>query len=289
MDFSAKPFRPVRMEDRPWIERCTGLCRQPFTALSFPSLITWASTYGMTIGGDEDFFVIHSQHDKGYYAPCGDPDKCLAFMEEKARKENPARFVYVSEVLVEALQARGWSILYRADLSEYILNTEALALTEGHYISHSYRYKVRHFVKDYPYRAKEITPEDMPVLRRIQAGAADPAETQGGPTDAEVLAFELDYFRELGFRGVLVETEAGPGAFFLGYEQKPGVFTTTMFRREETLPKDVTAVCLHEFSRILRPAYPRINIEEDLGLAGLQTEKMLFSPTDLLKVYEALK
>ena len=104
-----------------------------------------------------------------------------------------------------------------------------------------------------------------------------------------MLAFELAYYEMLGFRGVLVETEAGPGAFFLGYERSPEMFTLTMFRRDAALSKDVTAVCVHEFSRILRPKYARINIEEDLGLNGLRTEKMLYSPVDFLKVYEVLK
>ena len=288
MDFSTIAFRPIQMTDRPWIERCLASARQPFTALTFPSLMTWAGTYGTTIAGDDDFFVIRSRHDKGYYMPCGLKEKCLAFMEERAEKEQPARFVYVPETIAWALEAEGWHILYRGDLSEYILNTEALAMTEGYFITHSYKYKVRHFSQRNRYRAREITPEDLPALRRVRDGAAMVVDTSG-PADAAVLDFEIEHFRELGLRGVLVETEEGNGAFFLGYEQQPGIFTATMVRHDAALPEDVTAVCLYEFSKILRAEYPRINIEEDLGLGGLRMEKTLYSPVDLTKVYEALK
>ena len=288
MDFSGITFRPLRTEDRGWIGRCAAASGYPFTALTFPSLAAWADTYGLKVAGDEDFFVIRSRHDKGYYAPCGDPEKCMAFMEETARKEHPARFVYVAEQNVRKLAERGWEVLFRSDLSEYILSTAALALEPGKAISHSFKYKCRHFAKEHPYRAREVFPADAGRLREIAEKAADPAN-QRGPEDGLVLEYELEHMEELGMRGVLVETEAGESAFLLGYEGQPDSYTMTMFRRSEGLSRDVTAVCFHELARLVGDRYPRTNIEEDLGLAGLRTEKMLYSPVDLLKVYEVLK
>ena len=55
------------------------------------------------------------------------------------------------------------------------------------------------------------------------------------------------------------------------------------------LEREVTAVCIHEFARVLRDRYPLLNVEEDLGLDGLRQAKELLSPTDLLKVYEVRK
>ena len=269
------------------MEACLETARQPFTALTFPSLATWTETYETEIAGDADFFVVRSRHDKGYYMPCGKADKCLAFMEERARKENPVRFVYVPEAMTKPLEDNGWSILYRGDLSEYIVNTAALAQAEGLFVTHSYRHKVRGFAKTTPYTAREITPADIPLLRQIRDGAAAVTDA-AGPSDRAVLEFEIEHFTELGFRGVIIESGEG-AAFLFGYEQGPGVFTATMMRWEAGLPKTAGMVCLHELCRILRNDYPRINVEEDLGLGGLRTEKTLLSPVDLLKVYEAMK
>ena len=171
-------FRPLELSDRAWIEKCRNADVQPFSALTFPSLLTWAETYGMTIGGDEDFYVIRSQHDKAYYMPCGREDKCAAFMEETARTERPARFVYATETQAEALEKRGWKHLYRADLSEYILSTPALALSPGFPVTHSFRYKCRHFSKISPYTVREISFEeavaDGMVVTSRGAGTAVP-------------------------------------------------------------------------------------------------------------------
>ena len=84
-----KAFRPIELTDRAWVEACRDIRVNPFTALSFPSLYSWKDTYGFAIGGDADFFVIRSQHDKAYYCHCGDVHKCRAFIEETCgRKKN---------------------------------------------------------------------------------------------------------------------------------------------------------------------------------------------------------
>ena len=78
----AQTFRPLVPDDLPWLRRCRDTAASPFTALSAVSLVTWAEAYGLSVAGDEDFFVVHSRHDNAYYAPVGNPDKCRAFMEE---------------------------------------------------------------------------------------------------------------------------------------------------------------------------------------------------------------
>lgn len=288
VSFREISFRPLRVEDGEWIRRCTARSGWPFTALTYPSLMAWAESYGLTIGGDEDFFVVRSRYDKGYYAPCGEAEKCLAFMEAAAEREQPVRFVYVAEETARKLAERGWNMLFRPDLSEYILSSDALALEPGRVISHSYKDKCRHFARVCPYRAREAGPGDTEALRRIAETSANPV-VQTGSGDEPALAYELAHMEELGLRGMLVETEAGGGAFLLGYESRPDCFTITMFRRSAGLSRDVLAVCLHEFGKLLRGRYPRVNIEEDLGLEGIRTEKMLCSPVDLLKVYEVVR
>ena len=62
-----------------------------------------------------------------------------------------------------------------------------------------------------------------------------------------------------------------------------------MTRRDSALPAEVVSVCVHEFAKMLADRYPLINIEEDLGLEGLRRAKTLYSPVDLMKVYEAVR
>ena len=280
-------FRPLIPEDLPWLNRCRDAAAHPFTALSGVSLVTWAETYGLTVAGDDDFFVIHSRYDKGFYAPVGDPEKCAAFLDGAAERKGSVRFVYMTEPEARVLAGKGWKVHFRTDLSEYIASSAGLAMAPGAFISENFQRKCRKFVRNVgEYRVAPVTADHMDRLREIAERYRDTQVSM--PSDQAVLETELERFGELGLRGILLEMPDGREAFILGYENTPEEFTMTMTRHDSTLPPEITAVCIHEFAKLLRTEYPLINVEEDMGLDGLRRAKMLLSPVDLLKAYEVI-
>lgn len=277
-------FRPLRLEDQAWIRRCRDTQVHPFTALSFPSLFSWRRTYGFTVAGDTDFFVISSVSDGGFYCPCGDTEKCLAFLD---RLEAPAKVLYLTERQAELLEGRGWTIGHRDDLSEYIVSTAAEALREGH-ISKSFRDKCRHFKKQYSYTVVPPGPEQKQAMRDMLTMLhMDPREEVMG--DLNVLSTEIEYGDAMGMQSYLLQTDGGGNALFIGYENSPDMFTMTMVKHDPTLPPETTAVCVHELALKLDGKYATMNLEEDLGLEGLRRAKELYSPVFRLEVYEAIK
>ena len=278
-------FRELELSDRDWITACRDPKLHPYTSLSFTSLFTWRKAYGLTVAGDPDFFVVHSRHDRAFYGPCGDREKSLRFMLDAARAESGARFLYLTKDQSLALREEGFHSLLRDDLSEYICDLDSLALREGHHASNSYKMKVRHFLKEIPCAPRPVTRADLPLLAEIAAAAAPVKDAH----DGDVLRTELDRFEELGLSGCLLETEDGRRAFILGYPDIQDIFTMTMTRHEAGLPAQVTAVLMHAFSLQLSGQYRFVNLEEDLGLAGLRRAKLLYSPVDRLNVYEAIR
>ena len=280
-----RTFRPLLPEDLPWLNRCRDAADHPFTALTGVSLISWARTYGLTVAGDDDYFVIHSRHDDGYYAPVGSPEKCAAFMEKTAAEEKSARFMYVKETDAQALARKGWSVHFRADLSEYIVSSDRLAMAPGTTVSESFRRKCRKFVQTFgEYGITPVSAENLGSLWDISEMYRDAQDSM--PLDQTVLDTELERFEELNLQGIILTLPDGRGAFMLGYGNTPEMFTLTMTRHDPGMPPEVTAVCIHEYASLLRGRYPLINVEEDMGLDGLRRSKMLLSPVDLLKVYE---
>ena len=278
-------FRPLTFEDLPWLYRCRDTAAHPFTALSPVSLVTWAETYGLTVAGDEDFFVIHSRHDKGYYAPVGKPEKCSAFLEETSRAEKPARFLYVTEPDARFLAEKGGQMYFRGDLSEYVASSASLAGNPGTFVSESFRRKCRGFARSFEgYRVTPVTSDYMERLRAISDKYLDTQDRM--PSDQAVLETELEHFNELKLQGILLTMPDRREAFILGYENTPEMFTMTMTRHDPTLPLEITTICIHEFASVLSGKYSFINVEEDMGLDGLRRAKMLLSPVDFLKVYE---
>lgn len=280
-----RTFRPLTPEDRPWLERCREIGAHPFTALNPVSLIAWADGFGLTVAGDEDFFVVRSRYDSGYYAPVGNPEKCAAFMAETAEKEDPARFVYVTEPAARELAAKGWNVIFRPDLSEYIVASDRLALAPGTYITQSFRNKCKRFARDYAgYSVAPVTAENLDRLEEISERYRSAQNAL--PADQPVVETELAHFGALGLRGILLTVPDGREAFIFGYENTPEMFTATMTRHDPTLPQETTTILVHEIAKVLRSRYPLINVEEDMGLDGLRRAKQLLAPVDLMKVYE---
>ena len=277
-------FRDINLSDRERIAACRDTQRNPFTTLSFPSLFSWQKTYGLSIAGDQDFFVIHSRHDNAYYCPCGDREKCVRFIQDTLKEESGARFLYLTKEQSIEMQKEGFQTLLRDDLSEYISSVGSLALLEGHHASNSYKMKVRHFQKSIPFTVRSVTERDVPLLNEIAKNGAP-----NSANDEEVFQTEMDHFERLGLTGCLLETNVGQRAFILGYPDTKDVFTMTMTKHEDGLPPQVTAVLVHELACRLAGQYRLINLEEDLGLAGLRQAKLLYSPVDRLNVYEAMR
>ena len=281
-----KAFRPIQLTDRAWVEACRDIRANPFTALSFPSLYSWKDTYGLAIAGDADFFVVRSQHDQAYYCPCGDERKCRAFIEDVCGREKEPRFLYLTRDQGERMKKDGFFTLLRDDLSEYIASASAVALTQGHHITHSFRIKIHHFQRDTAYSVRFITEKDLPALRQFAREAANASADMG---DWNVVHTLLTDFIPLGLQGTLLTTEDGRQAFLLGYENTPEEFTMTMAKHDPSLPASMTMVIIHEMAALLKEKYALINLEEDLGLAGLRQAKLLYSPVDRLNVYEAIR
>jgi hypothetical protein len=280
-------FRPIELKDKPWMDACRDVRRNPFSALSFSSLYAWKNTYGFSVSGDEDFFAVYSQHDHAYYVPCGKKEKCLAFIEQTCREEKNPHFLYLTREQGEELKQLGFHLILRDDLSEYVSSAPALALEEGHHMPHSFRNKVRHFQRHMPYTARPLTEDDLPSLLDMARTAE--VEHRGNVDDWNVLELELEAFSTLGMSGVCLETESGQQAFLVGYENTPEEYTMTTPKHDPALPAQTTAVLIHEMAQIVKDRYPLINLEEDLGISGLRQAKILYNPVDRLNVYEAIR
>ena len=276
-------FRSLRLEDQAWITACRDVNEHPFTALSFASLYSWRVNYGFTVAGDRDFFVIHSEHDGGYYCPCGDPKKCRGFIDAL---EGPAKLLYLTQTQAQELEGRGWSVRHREDLSEYILSTAAQALRAGH-VSKSFRDKCHHFKNRFVYSTHAIGAADLPFLRAsLRELRDDPQENAIG--DFHVLSALIENYDALALRGLLLESGQRDFAYILGYENTPDSFTVSIGKHSPGLPPETPVVMIHELALILDGEYPLLNLEEDLGLEGLRRAKELQSPGAHLEVYEAV-
>ena len=275
-------FRKILLEDRAWMERCRDPLAHPFSALSFPSLYTWQEAYGLEIAGDEDFFVVRSRQDQGYFAPCGQEEKCRRFLETALRENGSIRVLYLTGEQAEQAGRDGYAVRRAPELDEYICSTKALALREGH-VSSTYRKKCTRFAVDFPYTAAPIVPVDLPLLRAVLESWK--AELGDRAVDLKAAIASVENFEALGLRGILVRTEKGPVAFSIGFESAPDTYTMAVVKYDRALSPAVTAVCTREEAEKVAWPWAFSNLEEDLGLPGLRDAKLQCGPVRMNEVY----
>ena len=298
------------------------LCRREgtndMTVLSFPAVYMWQSSFGLTIDGDEHFYVVKSEADHGYYYPVGEEAACRNYVRsllEEAASQNasegafsPLRFVYVPEKELGWLEELGFTVSCNSDTSEYVYSSHSLAL-EDKGSGTNYRVKVRHFSRDNAWHSKTLTfPGDEALLRektdewdRTSGGGTVKFDVQQlssmAPWDAgaawlhtsdrlATLAAAKDP-AALSLSGVYIETDAGDWAFLIGYPSTDRIYDMSLVKYSPNMSRNAVPVCICEMAKRVCSAYPYINLEDDLGNPGLRRMKQLYHPLFLLDSYTA--
>ena len=282
-----KMFRAVNLKDRSWMEHCRKNCPQEMTVISFPAVYTWQSAFGLTIDGDDRFYVIHSASDDGYYYPVGDRDACRACVRSLMTDSGPLKFVYVPESELKWLESEGFEILCEPATSEYVYSSRSLALLDNG-SGTNYRVKIRHFSRDNEWSVRPLAfPRDTDLLLE-KAAAWDQSSDSSFPSDRLAWLSAVKDPAALGFSGIYLETRQGEWAILLGYRSTERIFDQSFIKYSPGISRNVVPVCISEMAKLTWEKYPCTNLEDDLGNPGLRNMKMLYRPLFLLDSYTAI-
>lgn len=272
--------RDIDIGDREYFESFRCVNENMFTALSFQSLYTWKDALGLSVIGDNSFYTVFSRHDNGYFCPMGDPSACGRFIDSLTEKGRPFKIMYLSDEQAEMYRVqKGAQIILNRNLSEYIYSSQALALKEN--VSSNYKRRVKKFQSGYDYSVFRIDVTDIPELMRLAQSHNNAEEYE-----KNVLANIFRSYDRLGFTGILLRNE-NDHAFIIGYENTPEIFTMTVVVTSEGWRSIAVAACEYELSKVICRQYKYVDLEEDLGIAGLRRIKLLTKPVKMLNAAEA--
>ena len=299
-------FRPIALSDKEWMDRCRREFGNDMTVISFPAVYTWKSTFGLTIDGDDSFYVIKSEADQGYYYPAGSRDACrrwvlsmlpsgsrlkaaagrIELSDPPAASDTPLKFVYVPESELGWLEELGFTISCEPDTSEYVYSSHSLAL-EDNRSGTNYRVKIRHFSRETSWSAQSMSfPEDTDLLRKMTE-LWDQSVQRSHPEDRLATLTCAEDPAAIGLSGVRIETADGEWAFLLGYPSTDQIYDMTIVKYSRNISRNAVPVCICEMAKRVCGAFPYINLEDDLGDPGLRFMKKLYHPLFLLDSYSA--
>ena len=306
-------FRQILLTDKDWMNRCREEGTNDMTVLSFPAVYMWQSIFGLTISGDERFYVVKSVADEGYYYPVGQQEACREWVLSVLQGQDafvsgdmpahqalsvlqgqdaPAgcgrsfKLVYVPEGELEWLESLGFEISCDPSTSEYVYSSRSMALLDNG-AGKNYRSKIHGFSREYRWTVSPFRfPADEDLLRKkIDAWLKDPI-SRDVPDRAAVAAC-AENPAMVGLSGVHIEADTGEWAFLLGYPSTPEIYDMAIVKYCSGFSRNVVPVCLCELSKLVCDTFSYINLEDDMGVPGLRTSKKLYHPVFLLDSYTA--
>jgi len=197
--------------------------------------------------------------------------------EAKIRLEEamPGSFIYLSD----------------RDYFDYIYLREDLATLRGKKYQ-AKRNHVNNFVKTYPYKYIEITPELVPECLQLESKWFK--ANSGGDDEQELnderrsMIYALNHCEELGLRGGAICVNHQIVAFSFGAPITYNTFGVHVEKADVNYEGSY-AIINKEFAAHLPEQYIYVNREEDLGIEGLRKAKLSYQPTILLEKSAAIK
>ena len=301
-------FERLTIGDREFVDAYMRRYGEKSAHHSFASLWCFDASERAMIAEQDDFLLVRrtaydTEDTFCCMPPFGDArdeegfGKAVDALLAGARAENKVLcFRHVTagrRALLERLYPGGFTYTPSRDHAEYLYKAETLAALEGGEMQKR-RAELRRFERNYGDRitVKDIgneTAEDIRAFQRtwlaerIEAGASEMSLT----AENDAVTRALDSLSVLRPGGVVLYLDGRVCGYEIGFGISENTFDS-MFAKGDRNVKDVYRKIHNEMAMTARDAgYAYINLEEDLGDAGLRKTKTEYHPIALIEMAEA--
>jgi uncharacterized protein len=286
-------FKPLDLSMRDEIAKYLQQHHATICELALGNLYAWAEIEHLevtTINGNLCFLFQPGDEPPYFAEPIGDNliaatvDICLQYCGRVAR---------VSEKFLPKLASNNhYQITPVPALFDYVYQTIALAELKGQDYDGK-RNHIHKFESAYPdFQYKIISPafakSALEIFRQWTLAHGDRAGV-GLPIDAQknALTNVFKYFQDFAFTGGFIQNQEQPLGFILGSPLNADTFVVHFQYGLKEAP-GVYQVLLQRLCAQLATSFTYINLEQDLGVAGLRKMKTSYHPLRLEKKYELL-
>ncbi len=287
-DATALRFSPITLSQARRVEEIRAASGSTLYVYTFASMFAWekAERYAICIS-DDAFVVRHGvRGDDVYMFPCGSEGGKKRLIDALMAGGSPS-FSYVTDEDMAFLQREypgKFSFVDCRDDYPYLYDRDdQIALAGKNYKT------LRNHVHSGLASAGEWTSELMTpdnvrraidITREWAKGRAP-----GDLGDAEPAERALRHFKALKLWGVLFMADGVDAAYIAGVFVTPEIFDTSFCK---VLDKRRDSFIKWELCRHLPPRVKTVDSEEDMGLEGLRTHKLMRQPKELVRIWKGI-
>ena len=253
---------------------------------TFVSLFAWREYERYEICFGKDAFLIKNGTggDGAYLFPCGTREGQKELIDALVLRERPVFYDVTDEDrrFLERVYPGRFSFEDCRDEYPYLYDREAQIAMEGK------EYKnLRHRVNLGRAAAENWSIEPLTEKNAERALAMNRlwVENRGreGLTDASAAETALRHFKELSMWGLLFQADGRDVAYVAGCFISPEIFDISFCK---VLDNRCDCFIKWALYRILPPEVKTVDSEDDMGLEGLRTHKLLRRPKELTRVWK---
>lgn len=279
-------FSPISFSHKDDIETVRAASGSTLYVYTFASLFSWQESegYGICFSGDAFLIKYGARGENAYLFPCGAEDGKKRLIDALLKRETPT-FYYIGdgdkEFLENAYPGRFCFEECRDDFP-YLYDKDsqiALAGKENKGLRHKVNLG-RSIANEWSYEL--MTEENVGQALLINRKWAE-ALSGGGPADIAAAETALNNFSALDMWGMLFKADGEDIAYAAGCFITPEIFDICFCK---VLDKQCDCFIKCMLYRALPAEVKTVDSEEDMGLAGLRTHKLLRRPKELVRVWK---
>ena len=297
-------FQKLNFEDQKKVYNYTSKYGEGSCQHSFVSMISQYEKYSDMICERDGFlFILRSNlcddEYRVYLAPLGEGDLKKAFGEiiyDAKQYGKKVKFFTLTEYYADFLEKEFpdlFNISLEMDLAEYMYRTEKMSTFSSRKLKRR-RGEVNKFRKLYAghFTVKLITPEDFSDILEFEKNwLKDNAENHDVDAlnrEYRMIEYQFEHYNELNLSGIVLRIDGKVYGFGYGTKLSDKFYDAIIEKGDKNIPNIYKVLRLESVKQCAMDC-EFVNMEEDLGIAGLRNLKLCYRPEYLLNKYIAVE
>ena len=281
-------FTPITFPQMEKVESIRKKSCSTMYVYTFASLFVWQEHEGYEIYISDDAFLVRHgiRGDNVYLFPCGTETGKKQLIDALLAYSLPV-FSFVTDedrLFLERVYPGRFRFSACRDDFPYLYDKDAQIALEGKDFK-TLRSHVRSGQASAEIWTTELlSPDNVPrALELTREWARRRADS--GLGDAAAAETALENFEALKMWGVLFKADGVDAAYVAGIFVTPEIFDTSFCK---VLNKRCDSFIKWELCRHLPPRVKTVDSEEDMGLEGLRTHKLMRQPKELVRIWKGI-
>ena len=283
---SSLQFTPITLSQRDQIEAIRAKSGSTLYVYTFASLFAWQvhEGYGICLSRDA-FLVKHGVRGENVYLfPCGTDSGKKQLIDTLLREGRPV-FSCVSDedkVFLERTYPGGFRFEACRDDYPYLYDRdEQIAMAGKEFKSLRHQVNLGRAAAQ-TWTSEPLTAENVERALELNRRWAE-ARSAEDLADTEAAETALRHFSALRLWGVLFQADGEDVAYVAGSFVTPEIFDISFCK---VLDKRCDCFIKWALYSVLPAEVKTVDSEEDMGLAGLRTHKLLRRPKELVRIWK---